>query len=264
MAGKGYMMQQVSNGANVMKYFKKAEIHLQFLPEGSGKKNSQYGSLRYGFTLVELSIVLIIIGLIVGGVVAGQSMIKAAQISRFSKELMGASQAYYMFKDKYEYPPGDMPNATQYWTDSWIQDGDGNNYIEGTNGSGVWEVRGSIEHMGKSGFMQRPTGGNLSSLSSAFPCSAGPRCIIYFGRMTSGSDVLGNAVSSYYWDGSQNRAILTPADAYKLDKKMDDGIPNDGKFRAVSAHDSVNGCRSGSSYVLSSNELECYISYLLD
>ena len=55
------------------------------------------------FTLVELSIVLVIIGLIVGGVVGGNSMLRGAKISSVISDLRKAETSTYMFLDKYDY-----------------------------------------------------------------------------------------------------------------------------------------------------------------
>jgi prepilin-type N-terminal cleavage/methylation domain-containing protein len=67
------------------------------------------------FTLIELSIVLVIIGLIVGGVLVGQDLIKAAQARKIISEKDAIDAAVYTFKGKYDALPGDMPNATTYW-----------------------------------------------------------------------------------------------------------------------------------------------------
>lgn len=70
---------------------------------------------RKGFSLVELSIVLVILGLLVGGVLAGKDLIRSAavksQISQFSEVAIAARA----FKDKYFALPGDLaePTATQ-------------------------------------------------------------------------------------------------------------------------------------------------------
>lgn len=68
-----------------------------------------------GFTLIELSIVLVIIGLIVGGVLAGQDLIKAAQARKIISEKDALDTAVRTFQGKYDCLPGDCANATQFW-----------------------------------------------------------------------------------------------------------------------------------------------------
>ncbi|MFM9890149.1 MAG: type II secretion system protein [Rickettsiales bacterium] len=68
-----------------------------------------------GFSLVELSIVLVILGLLTGGILAGQSLIRAAQLRAVSTEYSRYATAVNTFKDKYFAIPGDMNSATQFW-----------------------------------------------------------------------------------------------------------------------------------------------------
>lgn len=70
---------------------------------------------RKGFTLIELSIVLVIIGLLVGGVLAGQTLIAAAQVRKEISKLNSISTAINTFRVKYDALPGDMANATTYF-----------------------------------------------------------------------------------------------------------------------------------------------------
>ena len=64
-----------------------------------------------GFTLIELSIVLVIIGLIVGGVLVGQDLIRAAYIRAQISQIEKFNTAVNTFYGKYQALPGDM-NAT--------------------------------------------------------------------------------------------------------------------------------------------------------
>lgn len=74
--------------------------------------------MRNGFSLVELSIVLVILGLLAGGILAGQSLIKAAELRRMVTDMNRYTTAIYSFRDKYFALPGDMNNATSFWGDN--------------------------------------------------------------------------------------------------------------------------------------------------
>lgn len=71
---------------------------------------------RSAFSLVELSIVLVILGLLTGGILAGQSLIRASELRSVSTDTSKYSAAVHSFRDKYFAIPGDMPNATSFWT----------------------------------------------------------------------------------------------------------------------------------------------------
>ena len=70
---------------------------------------------RRGFTLIELSIVLVIIGLIVGGVLAGRSLIKASELQSVISDVQRFETATFTFQTKYDALPGDMPKAENMW-----------------------------------------------------------------------------------------------------------------------------------------------------
>ena len=64
-----------------------------------------------GFTLVELSIVLVIIGLIIGGILKGQELIGNAQIKNVASQAQSYQAATAAFRDKYGALPGDLVSA---------------------------------------------------------------------------------------------------------------------------------------------------------
>ena len=91
-----------------------------------------HSSRRSGFSLVELSIVLVILGLLVGGVLSGQSLIRAAELRSVTTQYQQFSTAIGSFKDKYFAIPGDMSNAVSFWGNTVTGNGDGDGRIENT------------------------------------------------------------------------------------------------------------------------------------
>lgn len=89
--------------------------------------------LQKGFTLVEIAIVLVIIGLLLGGILKGQEMIVQAKIKNVISDFSGISAAYHGYQDRYRAIPGDDQNAATRWTTAPAAiSGDGNGQIAGT------------------------------------------------------------------------------------------------------------------------------------
>lgn len=89
------------------------------------------------FTLIELSIVLVIIGLVVGGVLVGRDLISAAAVRAQLSQIEKYQTAVNTFKVKYNYLPGDIPEP--YATRAGLAvRGDGSNPGQG-DGNGIVE-----------------------------------------------------------------------------------------------------------------------------
>ncbi len=94
-----------------------------------------------GFTLVELSIVIIIIGFLIAGVSAGTSLIASSKLNATITIERQLEQAIYTFKAAYGFLPGDFPNASDYWPSSYCIPGDTNVQFDNCNGNGngTWD-----------------------------------------------------------------------------------------------------------------------------
>ncbi len=68
-----------------------------------------------GFTLVEMAIVLVIIGLLLGGVLKGQELIESAKVKNIAQDFRAISIAVLAYQDKYRALPGDDRNAATRW-----------------------------------------------------------------------------------------------------------------------------------------------------
>ena len=83
---------------------------------------------KKGFTLVELAIVMVIIGLLIGAVIKGQAMIDNAKQKRLLNDIQGISAAYFAYYDRYNAIPGD-DTSTHGW--AGVAAGNGNGLIAG-------------------------------------------------------------------------------------------------------------------------------------
>jgi prepilin-type N-terminal cleavage/methylation domain-containing protein len=122
-----------------------------------------------GFTLVEIAIVLVIIGLLLGGILKGQEMITQAKIKNVINDFNGITAAMNSYQDRYRALPGDDINATARWATAIAGNGDGQ-FDKGGAGTEVYnnipaaapsaatpEVNLFWWHLRLSGFVAGPT-----------------------------------------------------------------------------------------------------------
>lgn len=76
---------------------------------------------QQGFTLIEIAIVLVIIGLLVGGVLQGQELIENSRVKQATRDFNGTAAAMFAYQDRYGALPGDDGNtaAVQARGSSW-------------------------------------------------------------------------------------------------------------------------------------------------
>ena len=94
--------------------------------------------MKHGFTLIELSIVLVIIGLVTGSVLVGRDLIRASEVRAQITQIEKYQTAVNTFKGKYGYLPGDIPDpaASDYGfiaRGQYPGEGDGDGYVEGAS-----------------------------------------------------------------------------------------------------------------------------------
>ncbi len=108
-----------------------------------------------GFTLVEIAIVLVIIGLLLGGVLKGQELITQAKIKNVANDLNGMAAAIYGYQDRYKKFPGDDNGAAARWINPAATNGNGDGQITGElngNAAGT-ESREFWQHLRLAGFV---------------------------------------------------------------------------------------------------------------
>src|SRR5690348_15917103 len=91
-----------------------------------------------GFTLIEIAIVLVIIGLLLGGVLKGQELITGARVRNLISQQDGVKAAFFGFQDRYRALPGDYASAdTNINCTPACSKGNGNGRIESNATGGV-------------------------------------------------------------------------------------------------------------------------------
>jgi prepilin-type N-terminal cleavage/methylation domain-containing protein len=181
-----------------------------------------------GFTLIEIAIVLVIIGLLLGGILKGQELITSARVRNLIAQQDGVKAAFFGFQDRFRAFPGDYTAATTNIVGVVataacnLGNGNGNGRIETASQENVL----SWEHLSKAGF-----------ITGTYTCAAaeGPTTspanpygvymqVVFDGAygITSGGPTRHNIKT-----GSQ-----VPVDIIaEMDRKIDDGAPYTGGFQ---------------------------------
>ncbi len=249
---------------------------------------------RSGFTLVELSIVLVIIGLLIGGILAAQSMIGTAKINAQVQQIGQFDAMVLNFKENYHYLPGDAPAFG----------GDGDGVIAGTASGGYrgdfttfsceignfWNNLMPEKYKGAGACIQpgiaTQTNGllmaaplaKLGSENSFFIASAiglYASCLTqtsqnYYAILNASQGKFANGGTGWYaFDTTtSSNSSLKPVDLLALDSKMDDGLANSGYVLSGSignCYSNLGGinstplatCSSGARYDLTHDTYEC-------
>lgn len=244
---------------------------------------------RAGFTLVELSIVLVIIGLITGGILFGKDLIKAAEIRAQVTQFAEFDVAIKTFRLKYaDSIPGDITDTIRnaYGICCGNPLANGNGIIEGYNGvsSSVYptytlysEPITFFQNLSLAGLikgryltcfgcysyedgMQFPRAKIANAGIFAYS-KADTRLAYFLGLNRSVTDNSTSAVSNLSTAG-----IIRAMDAYALDAKTDDGLPTTGKIRSATitalrpAYDTSDGnCSTASTnlYNVQNTNTDC-------
>jgi prepilin-type N-terminal cleavage/methylation domain-containing protein len=95
------------------------EHHIRQSPEND---MNQLKKQQSGFTLVEIAIVLVIIGLLLGGVLKGQELINSAKVKNMIGDFRTVSSLIYAYQDRFKAFPGDQNQAQltdRFWQRQW-------------------------------------------------------------------------------------------------------------------------------------------------
>lgn len=224
-------------------------------------------SLRAGFTLLEMAIALLVIGLLTAGIFVGDSMLRTARIQGTIAEFTQLSGAFKQFKEKYNALPGDMIDATNFWAGGAVTclygastgvatcNGNGNGQIaDQTNYSGAvagnrTESHRAWQQLGFAGLIPGSYEGAFENAATVLvtPGTRVPKTALKSGAGWHVYFVGPQSASSTFFDGNyghifylgagvyqttaNSKGVLTTEEMTSLDTKYDDGKPAYGKIR---------------------------------
>ncbi len=167
-----------------------------------------------GFTLIEIAIVMVIIGLLLGGVLKGQEIIENGKLKSAMTQVNGITAAYYSYINRYRAMPGDDSGALARF-DAPAVNGNGNNAVTGRFDSttDAHETRQFFQHLRLSGL--------LSGSGSNQPVHP------WGGIMGVQNNVYGMRGLSVCFDDLEGETAAI------LDSQNDDGNPSTGSVRGA-------------------------------
>jgi prepilin-type N-terminal cleavage/methylation domain-containing protein len=231
-----------------------------------------------GFTLVELSLVILIIGLLISSIFAGQSLIRNAQLKAVMSEIRSIETAINSFRDRHGSLPGDFDKADNNFQcpgpNALVPagcNGDNNGNIDYISTTGyeparVWQHL-ALANIISGNFLGGVTVDDMmrSKISNGF-YSVFTTPSAQFGRM--GTIIV---LGAYTGTADSYNALLTPQDARHIDLKIDDGIANKGQVFGQTGIDvSANTCSrhpshaTGVDYNLTTKVPACRLAYWYD
>jgi prepilin-type N-terminal cleavage/methylation domain-containing protein len=188
-----------------------------------------------GFTLIELAIVLVIIGLLLGGVLRGQELINSAKVKNMARDFQNVQVYIYGYQDKFKALPGDDPASATHVTGATaatvgtlgngVVQGDWNTTTNGDESCVFWQ------HVRLAGLAPGPTVVNCAAANTYQPRNAD-------GGLIGVQSVSGfTDVSVLPTAGGMSGAYVVCSDAIlgkfakQLDTTLDDGVGNTGSVR---------------------------------
>ena len=262
------------------------------IPVGYIHAMRNHQSHRHAFSLVELSIVLVILGLLVGGILAGQSLIRASELRSVITDLDKHRAALFTFRDKYFGLPGDITNATSFWGDQATGTGACSdaaiaNGTPGTcNGNGDGKIIHGAYTETTRAWQQLAMAGLIEGTYTGTGLPNMPRDTVPQARVSLAGYALGwyTTTANYTSDtsnpnrfvfgssagGTMSGAALRAEETWNIDTKMDDAKAQQGRLFARTGNASSpvivadGACVSGSEYNLSNAGIACSFTYVAD
>ncbi len=192
-----------------------------------------------GFTLVEIAIVLVIVGLLLGGVMKGQELINSAKTRALVSKLKSVEVAWNTFTDRYQAKPGDFNQAVRDLGGPTVN-GNGDGFVYINEGNDVWS------HLSAAGLVS----GNYAVVDTGDPWNCGGCMENGFSQtMFLSWNNWGMAVPNVWRHRLLSGYMVPSVIISEVDKKMDDGKPTTGIIALNLSTPGGGPCSNGIEYL---------------
>lgn len=181
-----------------------------------------------GFTLIEIAIVLVIIGLLLGGVLKGQELINNAKVRNIISQQDSYKAAFFAFQDRFRALPGDyLQAAANIPGNPATPNGDGNSRVEEANAAACNESVIAWLQLARAGFIS----GNFNSACNSAANAGTVPTNAYGGIVQLVFDANFNGVQPPLTHNLKTGRLIPVTIISEIDRKLDDGFPDSGIFR---------------------------------
>lgn len=228
------------------------------------EKLSKFSKQEDGFSLVEIAIGLVIIGLLVGAVFKGMDLIESARLNALITQIKDYRLATVTFYEHYRALPGDYVQATSL--DATLKNGDGSGVITGDGLDCDAQACQFWSHLAKARLISQP--GTLPAEGSATFGKGVPSTKMGGGVTVvhaPSEDMPGHWFCVGDATGKKNtKGLFTPAQAKALKSKVEDGDPTTGSVRIKGGTNASAKClNDNGTYNLKTNEKVCIAYFQL-
>jgi len=252
-----------------------------------------------GFTLLETSIVIIIMGFLISGIFVGQTMFRTANLNSVLADAARYSSAFSDFQEKYNALPGDLFNAESFWgtpaggcpnnngVGTQVCNGNGDGQVcNANNAANIAELHSEWVELANAGFISSSY--TYTSAASTYqvgvdtPATAiGNGTFMFYYATCLIGDGLYTSVMPYniHWlsfgrllpSTGTLLPIINGGEGYNIDKKTDDGLPATGRVRAGrngTIYDNTPNCQTTNDpltakYNNTTNNDACFMMFAL-
>lgn len=203
--------------------------------------------IKSGFSLIEVAIAVVVIGLLASFTIKGGKLIQSAKLNSVYDQVTTFKVATQLFMEKYGFLPGDLPNANEM-IKAGVESGHGDGKI-----SSLDDAKRFWNHLVNSGFLN-------SELTDGYPSSKiGGH--FYVSNNLNDHEGLWVILANGTNDNLNFQGIITTENAHSIDRNNDTGDPTTGEIQILKGQGASGECIVGTKYNYQNKNKDCVLIF---